>query len=425
MNTLKTPWLPRLDSDWEFRRLKDIATISIGWTPSTSQSEYFDGKNVWVTIADMNKKYVKDSKSHISDQAVIDSDIRQVPKGSLLYSFKLSVGKVSFADTDLYTNEAIASITPKDRHKVNSGFLYYVISDYLINNANENIYGAKLMNQGMIKNSLLALPSPDAQSKIANFLNKKTRILDKIITAKQHTHTHLSELRQAIITNAVLSRGDDAMNFQDTNVPWIGKIPAHWQIERIKGVSDIVLGKMLQSAEKESYSLKPYLRAQNIRWENVDILDVNEMWFSPNELSQYRLKKGDILVTEGGEVGRAALWHNELDECYIQNSVNRLRVKKEKVLPEYLLYVLESYGQAKVFEGTVNRVSIAHLTREKLKEYTIPLPPINEQKQIVKGIQKQIASIDNANTQLTKSISQLEEYRSSLISSVVGGKVEI
>lgn len=215
------------------------------------------------------------------------------------------------------------------------------------------------------------------------------------------------------------------MNLQDTNIPWIGKIPAHWQVEKIKGVADIVLGKMLQSTEKEGYLLKPYLRAQNIRWEKVDISDVNEMWFSPNEISQYRLKKGDILVSEGGEVGRAAMWRDDLEECYIQNSVNRLRANKKKILPEYLLYVLESYGQAKVFENTVNRVSIAHLTREKLKEYAIPLPPLEEQREIVANIQQQLQKIDKADVTLQKSIGQLEEYRSSLISNVVGGKVEV
>lgn len=215
------------------------------------------------------------------------------------------------------------------------------------------------------------------------------------------------------------------MSLHDTHIPWIGKIPAHWQVEKIKGAADIVLGKMLQSTEKEGYVLKPYLRAQNIRWEKVDISDVNEMWFSPNEISQYRLKEGDILVSEGGEVGRAAMWNNELDECYIQNSVNRLRANKKKILPEYLLYVLESYGQAKVFENTVNRVSIAHLTREKLKEYAIPLPPLDEQREIVANIQKRLSNIDKADAVLQKSISQLEEYRSSLISNVVGGKVEV
>jgi type I restriction enzyme, S subunit len=182
---------------------------------------------------------------------------------------------------------------------------------------------------------------------------------------------------------------------------------------------------MLHSTEKECYTYKKYLRAQNIRWEKVDVSVVNEMWFSPMEIAAYRLKKYDILVSEGGEVGRAAMWNDELDECYIQNSVNRLRAKKNKILPEYLLYVLESYGKAKVFENTVNRVSIAHLTREKLKEYYISLPPLDEQRMIVADINKKLGKIDVADKALQKSIGQLEEYRTSLISSVITGKVEV
>lgn len=215
------------------------------------------------------------------------------------------------------------------------------------------------------------------------------------------------------------------MNYRQTNIPWIGKIPAHWQVRKIKHVANIVLGKMLQSTEKEGYQYKKYLRAQNIRWEEVSIESVNKMWFSPRELSFCRLKEGDILVSEGGEVGRAAMWRNELSECYIQNSVNRLRVSESVINPKYLLYVIEGIGQAKVFENTVNRVSIAHLTREKLKEYSIPLPPLNEQRAIVKGIEESLRKIDKSVNGLQKSIDLLTEYRSSLISNVINGKVKV
>lgn len=277
----------------------------------------------------------------------------------------------------------------------------------------------------ILGNLLIDLPGVDKQEAIAMYLDRITAVIDKIITAKNHTHTHLLELRQAIITDAVLGRGGVFMNYRQTNIPWIGKIPAHWQVRRIKHVANIVLGKMLQSTEKEGYQYKKYLRAQNIRWEEVSMESVNKMWFSPRELSVYRLKEGDILVSEGGEVGRAAMWRSELSECYIQNSVNRLRVNESVIDPKYLLYVVEGIGQAKVFENTVNRVSIAHLTREKLKEYSIPLPPLNEQRAIVKGIEESLRKIDKSVNGLQKSIDLLTEYRSSLISNVINGKVKV
>ena len=356
---------------------------------------------------------------------------RKLKKGStIIATVRTYLKAVAFFEKpskEEIVSTGFAVLDPKNN--IDQRYLYYrVAADDFVQEVEANSVGVSYpainpSNLGKLKLSISG--TKDEQREIADYLDTKTQTLDKILSAKNHTHTHLSELRQAIITNAVLGAGGTAMNLQDTHIPWIGKIPAHWQVEKIKGVADIVLGKMLQSTEKEGYVLKPYLRAQNIRWEKVDVSGVNEMWFSPNEISQYRLKEGDILVSEGGEVGRAAMWHNELDECYIQNSVNRLRVQKKKILPEYLLYVLESYGQAKVFENTVNRVSIAHLTREKLKEYAIPLPPLDEQREIVANIQKRLSNIDKADALLQKSINQLEEYRSSLISNVVGGKVEV
>lgn len=309
---------------------------------------------------------------------------------------------------------------------INTGYAYYFLKSKqsYIQDLSTGM-GIPHVDGEILGNLLIDLPGVDKQEAIAMYLDRITAVIDKIITAKNHTHTHLLELRQAIITDAVLGRGGVFMNYRQTNIPWIGKIPAHWQVRRIKHVANIVLGKMLQSTEKEGYQYKKYLRAQNIRWEEVSMESVNKMWFSPRELSVYRLKEGDILVSEGGEVGRAAMWRNELSECYIQNSVNRLRVNESVIDPKYLLYVVEGIGQAKVFENTVNRVSIAHLTREKLKEYSIPLPPLNEQRAIVKGIEESLRKIDKSVNGLQKSIDLLTEYRSSLISNVINGKVKV
>ena len=309
---------------------------------------------------------------------------------------------------------------------INTGYAYYFLKSQqsYIQDLSTGM-GIPHVDGEILGNLLIDLPGVDKQEAIAMYLDRITAVIDKIITAKNHTHTHLLELRQAIITDAVLGRGGVFMNYRQTNIPWIGKIPAHWQVRRIKHVANIVLGKMLQSTEKEGYQYKKYLRAQNIRWEEVSMESVNKMWFSPRELSVYRLKEGDILVSEGGEVGRAAMWRSELSECYIQNSVNRLRVNESVIDPKYLLYVVEGIGQAKVFENTVNRVSIAHLTREKLKEYSIPLPPLNEQRAIVKGIEESLRKIDKSVNGLQKSIDLLTEYRSSLISNVINGKVKV
>lgn len=112
--------------------------------------------------------------------------------------------------------------------------------------------------------------------------------------------------------------------YKDSGIEWIGEVPGHWEVKRLKAVAQIVLGKMLTNDDKGDFSLKPYLRAGNINWLNVNVDDIKEMWFSDKELEKYRLETDDLLVSEGGEVGRTCIWKNELPECYIQNSVHKI-----------------------------------------------------------------------------------------------------
>lgn len=200
------PWIGNIPSHWTLRKLKDLATISIGWTPSTTNTEYFEGDNIWVTIADMDKKYISESKTHISDKALIDAAIKKVPKGSLLYSFKLSVGKVAFAATDLYTNEAIAAIIPRNLEQIDNEFLYYALSSYLIDSSNENIYGAKLLNQNLIKNAYIALPPIEEQRQIASELNRKFSNINKAMSETLNSINLLEEYRTSLISNVITGK---------------------------------------------------------------------------------------------------------------------------------------------------------------------------------------------------------------------------
>jgi len=181
---------------------------------------------------------------------------------------------------------------------------------------------------------------------------------------------------------------------------------------------------MLSKEEDGGYAKKPYLRAQNILWEKVDTSDVKEMWFSRGELKTFRLNKNDLLVSEGGEAGRTAIWEDELQECYIQNSVNKVALN-DLCHPRFMLYLFEAYGSRGYFESIVSRVSIAHLTREKLKEVPCILPPKPEQVEIAKYLDVQTAKIDKIISIIQERIDLLQEYKKSLINNVVTGKMDV
>ena len=114
--------------------------------------------------------------------------------------------------------------------------------------------------------------------------------------------------------------------YKDSGVEWLGEVPEHWEVGLLKRDFSVTLGKMLQTEPRSpSERLLPYLRASNIQPAGIDVSSVNQMWFSEQEEAQLKLQPGDLLVSEGGDVGRSALWSGEIEECFYQNSINRVR----------------------------------------------------------------------------------------------------
>jgi len=206
-------------------------------------------------------------------------------------------------------------------------------------------------------------------------------------------------------------------SYKDSGVEWIGDIPSPWDVLPVKTFGQVTLGKMLTSEDKGGYHLRPYLRSQNIQIESVDISDVKEMWFSDNELEKLRLKKGDLLFNEGGDVGRTSIWNDELDECYIQNSVNRVRFSDDN--QKYYLFLSILYHSVGHYDSIVSRVSIPHLTKEKLESVRFLRPPKSEQEQIVYLLDKQTQKIDELIEKTEQKIELLKEKRTSLINHCV------
>ena len=281
------------------------------------------------------------------------------------------------------------------------------------------------LNGSVLGEIKIAYPSKEDATKLIDFLDQKTTKIDELIKKNEKLIELLKENRQAIISHAVTKGLDPKARMKDSGIDWIGDILEGWGVKKLKYVAEIVLGKMLQNEDSGKDELKPYMRAQNIQWEIVDITDVKEMWFSDYEIKKYRVQKGDLLISEGGEVGRTALWNGELEECYIQNSVHKVTVDKKLANNRYLLNLLKTYGKWGYFESIVNRVSIGHLTREKLKEIKIVCPPKNEQEQIVTYLDKKSSSMDEIIQKIQPQIEKLKEYRQALISNVVTGKVRV
>ncbi len=213
--------------------------------------------------------------------------------------------------------------------------------------------------------------------------------------------------------------------YKPSGVEWLGDVPEHWEVTRLKRGFTVKLGKMLQPNPKSNTDrLLPYMRASNIQPSGIDVSDVREMWFSPIETETLRLSSGDLLVSEGGDVGRSAIWSDELPEAYFQNSINRIRPigNNSNVFLGYLLNSIKSTG---VIDVICNRLSIAHLTAEKLNEIDVVFPDASEQSAIAAFLDRETGRIDALVEKKRRFIALLKEKRQALIAAAVTGKFDV
>lgn len=393
-------WLPEIPVNWEMKKTKHCFQYTTGFTPPTGHNEYYNGEFVWVTIADMNKKYVNDSNTKLAQEAINNFKPDITPQKSLLYSFKLSVGKVAFAGKDLYTNEAIISIPPNE--KIDLRYFYYALPEQLLQNANKNIYGAKILNQELIRNAFVSVPTFIEQTTIANYLDEKTARIDNLIANKQKLIELLKEKRTIIINQAVTKGIAPNVKLKPSGIEWLEDIPEHWELKKLKYVTSLRSGESIT--------------ADNIRQEDEYPV------FGGNGLrgftSEYTHDGDFILIGRQGALcgnvnyAKDKFWASE-------HAVVISRFNKENIvwLGELLRVMnLNQYSMSAAQPG---------LSVKRIENLFIPYPSIEEQQKIGNRIESLTKPTDITLTKIENEIELLQEYRTALIGKVVTGKIKV
>lgn len=208
-------------------------------------------------------------------------------------------------------------------------------------------------------------------------------------------------------------------NYKSSRIEWIDRIPAHWDESCLKHYYDIQLGKMLQPKPTTTADIEVrYLRAVNVRWDSVNADDLPTMWATPDELPKFSVQQGDLLVCEGGEVGRASILGEIESPCIIQNALHRIRSTK-RANTHYLAYLIRHIADSGWFSILCNKATIAHLTGEKLASIGLPLAPIDEQQAIARFLDHKTAQIDALIAKKQALLQKLAEKRTALISHAV------
>jgi type I restriction enzyme S subunit len=335
-----------------------------------------------------------------------------------------TIGEFHLVEQDYWPlNTSLYSI---DLHGNHAGFLRYMLEPlaplFHLNAAKSAVPG---IDRSDIHTIPVAVPPLATQRAIAAYLDRETERLDGLLAAKERVLGLVVEKRRALITRAVTRGLDPRAPLRDSGIPWLGKIPAHWETPPVYSRFEVQLGKMLDEKKIKGTHLAPYLRNVDVQWGTIKTTDLPEMDFDDDDRVKYSLRAGDILVCEGGEVGRCAIWDGEYDECYYQKALHRLRVVHGKDKARFFVLVMRTLVDAGVFSSQASASTIQHLPGEKLRVVRYPAPPLSEQRAIVAHISAQTAKLDALRSATERTIALLKERRTALIAAAVTGRLHI
>jgi type I restriction enzyme, S subunit len=314
----------------------------------------------------------------------------------------------------------------RPKSALESRFLSYVVqSRPFVEWANTTTDGAKMPRSDWdaIRAFETWLTSPERQVAIADYLDSETSRIDRLIANRTAAVRLLLERFLSAIFSEVSGSSVPGQR-EDSGLEWLGSTPRSWQTRKTAWDYEVQLGKMLNQGATDGPEPRPYLRNSNVQWDHVTLDDVAEMSFDADDRIRFALRPGDLLVCEGGEVGRAAIWNGRLGECYYQKALHRVR-PRHGGNPRFLMYCLRAASSRGVFTNEGNQSTIVHLTAEKLQEHRFPFPPPQEQARVVRTLDSHKRRLDTATALIHRQIQLLHERRQALITAAITGQVPI
>lgn len=276
-----------------------------------------------------------------------------------------------------------------------------------------------------MKRITISVPPLATQQRIADYLDRKCAEIDELAALQETMIAELKRYKQSLITETVTKGIDPDVPMKDSGVEWIGEIPEGWETGKVSRYYSVRLGKMLQPnqiTDEDTYEY--YFCAANVGQNAIKYTPLKQMWFSEIEKKQYDVRKGDLLVVEGGDVASCDIVNRNVTNLYFQNALHRVRpVKNNDIrILRYLLMTAKAVGHIDLI---CNKATIPHFTKEKFENILIPLPPPTEQRAIADYLDRKYAEIDELIVIKQQKIEALKEYKKSVIFEYVTGKKEV
>lgn len=419
---------------WGYKRLKDVAAINQRTLQASTdpdyQFSYLEISNVdYFGIVDANAIETlrfEDAPSRARRVVPADSTVISSVRPNLQAAAYFPHARADFiCSTGFNVVEPIAKLLVP-------AFAYFC----LISDRTRQHYEAVATGVGYPAVSdkefgrlIIPLPSADEQLRIAAYLDASCRAVDSAVTAKQVQIDLLAQSFKATLQRIITCGLDSAPAFRKTDSPWLDKVPRHWNLVMLKRLCDIqpglTLGKEYQGALVE----RPYLRVANVQDGHVLLDDLSTIEVPRSVAARTLLRVGDVLMTEGGDLdklGRGVVWQAEVADCLHQNHVFAIRCRKWKLRPHFLAYVSAAQYGRDYFEATGKKTTnLAATNSTKVGQFPIPLPPVNEQDDLIAYLDRESERARELRLLLEQQIDTLIRYRKSLIHECVTGQRRI
>ncbi|SHF14955.1 type I restriction enzyme, S subunit [Desulforamulus putei DSM 12395] len=424
-------WIGEIPEHWNITKLGYRARMIV---PMRDKPTEFNGDIPWIRIEDVDGKYIEDSKSEqrVSKELVKKMNLKVYPIGTVLCTCSCNMGTTVIVKRPLISNQTFIGIVPiKD---LDSIFLYYAI--------NASSKRLQHLGEGAIQQYLsrhdfehfkLAFPHKNEQRAIADFLDQKTAQIDSLIADKEKLIQLLQKKRQAIISEAVTQGLNKNVPMKDSGVEWIGEIPEHWEVKRIKHLlvskKDAIkpgpFGSQLKSEEMKEGEIKVY-NQRNVLDNDFINGDNYTSYEKYKELRAFTVYPGDILVTTRGTIGKVGILPQDCEIGILHPCLIRLQVDNSKIISEYLQLIFNNTNivSNQLFYQS-NATTIEVIYSDTLKNIAIPLPNVQEQMLILENINKIYILFDGLIKNIQTQIAKFKEYRQSLISEAVTGKIDV
>ena len=345
--------------------------------------------------------------------------------------FDFVTQRVARVECNGIITSAYIALSPRD--DINAEYICYLLKSYDACRAFHSMGRGlrKILSYSELKNKPIVVPPLAEQERIAAFLDAECAEIDAVLEKTRASIEEYKKLKQAVITQAVTKgiRGDRPM--KDSGIEWIGEIPAEWRKTQLRHCAAIKSGITLGKKYEKTDSLveRPYLRVANVQDGYVDLSVLTTIEVTQDEDLKYRLRAGDVLMTEGGDrdkLGRGCVWHGEIEPCLHQNHIFAVQTSKDTLLPEFLEYLTVSDVGRSYFDVTaIKTTNLACTSSSKVLAFTIPLPSVEEQVEIVEALNTKCAGIDALIAKKQQYLTEIENYKKSLIYEYVTGKKEI